>query len=238
MAVFRSLQLGDLLGVNRDPLRLEALLHVWRDPLLAIGTKDYIARPELHHQRQASTFVARPIDGEGLVAMLEAVTIRTMVDAPAIKGLDALKLWHEILQSCCQQDFAAPHRRSIGACDGKFVPPRRNLRHMARIQRDGLIATEFRSRGGIELPWRGTFLAEQATDLVRCRIPVLPIIVKPDPAAAPSKHERRTKTRRAPSHNDDIISFGQFPLPYLTCRKGATGSIPPALVRPQQGIGL
>ena len=83
---------------------------------------------------------------------------------------------------------------------------------MARVQRDGLVATELRSRGGVELPGRGTFLAEQAVDLVRCRIPVLPIVVKPDPAAAPPKHERRAKTRCAPSHNDDIITFGQFPL--------------------------
>ena len=84
---------------------------------------------------------------------------------------------------------------------------------MAREQRDGLVAIELRSRGGIELPGRSAFLAEKAADLVSRRIPVLPIIVKPDPAAAPPKHERRAKTRRAPSHNDDIITFGRFPLP-------------------------
>jgi len=57
-------------------------------------------------------------------------------------------------------------------------------------------------------------LAEQAVDLVRRSIPVLPIIIKPDPAAAASEQERRAKTRRAPSHNDDIITFGQIPIPF------------------------
>ena len=99
--------------------------------------------------------------------MLKTIAIRAMVHAPAIKGLDALKLRHEILQACCQQDFAGRRRRSIGACDGKFIPPRRDLRHMARVQRDGLVATQLRSRGGIELLGRGTFLAEQAADLRR-----------------------------------------------------------------------
>ena len=79
-------------------------------------------------------------------------------------------------------------------------------------------------------------MAEQAVDLVRCRIPVLPIIVKPDPAAAAPEHKRRAKTRRAPSHNDDIITFGQFPLPYLTWRKGATGSIPSRLSQVRAGL--
>ena len=58
--------------------------------------------------------------------------------------------------------------------------------------------SSIRSRGGIELPRRSTFLAEQAADLVRRRIPVLPIIVKPDPAAAAPEHKRRAKTRRPP----------------------------------------
>ena len=65
---------------------------------MTVGAKDHVGRPELHHQRQARTFVPRPINGEGLVAMLEAVTIRAMVHAPAIKGLDALKFQQEILQ--------------------------------------------------------------------------------------------------------------------------------------------
>ena len=51
--------------------------------------------------------LSQPLDGKGLVAMLEGVTIRTMVHAAAIKGLDALKLWHEILQARCQQDLRA-----------------------------------------------------------------------------------------------------------------------------------
>ena len=88
------------------------------------------------------------------------------------------------------------------------------MRHMVRVQRDSLVAFELRSRGGIQLPGRGTFLAEQAADLVRRRIPVLSIIVKPDPAAAAPEHKRRAKTRRAPSHNDDIITFGQIPIPF------------------------
>jgi hypothetical protein len=43
------------------------------DETSAVGAKDHFVRPELHHQRQARTFVPRPIDDKGLVAMLEAV---------------------------------------------------------------------------------------------------------------------------------------------------------------------
>jgi hypothetical protein len=41
------------------------------DETSAVGAKDHFVRPELHHQRQARTFVPRPIDDKGLVAMLD-----------------------------------------------------------------------------------------------------------------------------------------------------------------------
>jgi hypothetical protein len=82
-----------------------------------------------------------------------------MVHAPAIKRLDAFKLWHNILQAGREQDLTGRHGTFIAYCR-KFVLQGGYLLHTTSAQRDRPILLKFRPRDAIKFAGRCTFLAE------------------------------------------------------------------------------
>jgi hypothetical protein len=143
-----------------------------------------------------------------LVAVLEAIAVRAVMDAQTIQPFDALKPGHIILQTGREKDFPGTKGKSIRTHNCKLFSGRRYSGYPVRSRRYSRIPFEFRPTLCQQVTRGCALVAEQAMDRSRRLIARRPPIAEKHAATASPENDRSAEAGRTASHNDDIKGFG------------------------------